>query len=143
MDTARQEGTYGATTGAEAAKSIGAEAQSAVNEAAGAIKEKARDAAEEAKAKGVDQIAGVTRAVHSAADELGRELPQAAGFIHSAADKLEDASARLRDKSVEDLVTTFNNFTRRQPAVAFAGAVLAGFALSRFLKSSARPDMQR
>jgi len=30
---------------------------------------------------------------------------------------------------------TFGRFARRQPAAAFAGSVLAGFALSRFLKS--------
>ncbi|HEX5509302.1 MAG TPA: hypothetical protein VFX37_12430 [Pseudolabrys sp.] len=137
MDTMRQEGTYGAAESPEAKSDIAAGAQNAMNEATGAIKEKARGAAEDAKAKGADQIAGMTRAVHGAADQLGEELPKAAGLIHAAAEKLEGASANLREKSVEDLVEGFTNFTRRQPAVAFAGAVLAGFALSRFLKSSA------
>jgi hypothetical protein len=104
---------------------------------AGGVEDEIVDAADEAKARGGDQVAGVSRAVHSAADELGRELPQAAGYIHSVADGLESASSALRERSVEDLVSTFNNFARRQPAAAFAGSVLAGFALSRFLKSSA------
>ena len=108
------------------------------------VKEEIVEAADEAKAKGVDQMAGVSRAVHGAADELGRELPQAASYIHSVADRLEDASSALRERSVEDLVSSFNNFARRQPAAAFAGSVLAGFALSRFLKSSApRPESRR
>jgi uncharacterized phage infection (PIP) family protein YhgE len=101
------------------------------------VKDEIVEAADQAKTKGVDQLAGVSRAVHSAADELGRELPQAADYIHSAADRLENASAALRERSLDDLVSTFNNFARRQPAVAFAGSVLAGLALSRFLKSSA------
>jgi hypothetical protein len=31
-----------------------------------------------------------------------------------------------------------SDFARRQPAVFFAGAIAAGFALSRFAKSSAK-----
>ncbi len=105
------------------------------------VEDQTVEAADEAKVKGVDQMAGVSRAVHGAADELGRELPQAAGYIHSVADRLERASSALRERSVEDLVSTFGSFARRQPAAAFAGSMLAGFALSRFLKSSApRPE---
>jgi hypothetical protein len=107
------------------------------------VKDEIVEGADEAKAKSVDQMAGVSRAVHSAADELGRELPRAAGYIHSVADGLENASSALRERSVEDLVSTFNGFARRQPAAAFAGSVLAGFALSRFLRSSAPRSEQR
>lgn len=110
---------------------------------ASGVKDEIVEAADEAKAKGVDQIAGVSRAVHGAADELSRELPQAAGYIHAVADRLEGATSALRERSVEDLVSTFNGFARRQPATAFAGSVLAGFALSRFLKSSAPRTEQR
>jgi hypothetical protein len=101
------------------------------------VKDQVVEAADEAKTKGVDQIAGVSRAVRGAADELGRELPQAADYIHSVADRLDGASSALRERSIEDLVSTLNSFARRQPAVAFTGSVLAGFGISRFLKSSA------
>ena len=108
------------------------------------VKDDMVETADEAKTKGVDQMGGVSRAVHGAADQLGRELPQAAGYIHSVADKLESASSTLRERSTEDLVSDFNSFARRQPAAAFAGSVLAGFALSRFLKSSApRPENRK
>jgi hypothetical protein len=107
------------------------------------VRDKFGETADEAKSKGTEQISGVGRAVHGAADELGRELPQAAGYIHAMADKLEGASSALREHSVEDLVSSFNGFARRQPAAAFAGSVLAGFALSRFLKSSASSSEDR
>ena len=110
---------------------------------AGGVKDRAVDAAEDAKTKGVDQMAGVAGAVHGAADELSRELPQAAGYIHSVADRLESASSALRERSLEDLMSSLNHFARRQPAAAFAGSVLAGFALSRFLKSSAAQPENR
>jgi hypothetical protein len=118
------------------ASDLGHEAQDALRDAGNTIKDQARQAAEDAKAAGSAQIAGVSRAVHKAADELSRELPQAAGFIHAAAEKLDEASSALRSRSVEDLMSGVNAFARRQPAAAFAGSVLAGFALARFFKSS-------
>jgi len=112
------------------------EITSAAREAAGQAVEETRDFAEQKKDAGADNMARLGEAVHGAADELGRELPQAAGFIHSAADTLQGAASSLRERSIEDMVDGFRDFARRQPAAAFAGSVLAGFALARFLKSS-------
>jgi uncharacterized phage infection (PIP) family protein YhgE len=109
-------------------------------QAAGAVIGEARDLAEERKAAAADNVVRLSRAVHDAADQLGGELPQAAGYIHSAADRLQSASKTLRERSVEDMVGDFSDFARRQPVAALAGAVLAGFALARFLKSSQSPD---
>jgi hypothetical protein len=93
--------------------------------------------AEEQKTAGAERIEAVGRAVHGAADQLGKEVPQAAPYIHSAAETLEGAASWLQGRSVDEFVTGFNRFARQQPAAAFAGSVLAGFALARFLKSSA------
>jgi hypothetical protein len=116
---------------------VGADVKHTLREVAGTIKDEAREAADRAKDSSVDRISGVSRAVHDAAQQLEQEMPQAAGFIHSAAERLEGASSALRERSIEDLASSFGNFARRQPAAAFAGSMLAGFALSRFLKSSA------
>jgi hypothetical protein len=48
------------------------------------------EVADEAKSNGIDQISGVGRAVHSAAEELGRELPQAAGAAMIATGEIID-----------------------------------------------------
>lgn len=103
-----------------------------------AVKNQARGVAEEQKTVGAERIGSLGKAMHNAADELGREVPGAAGYIHSAADRLETASSALRERDVDELVNGVSAFMRRQPATTFAGAVLAGFALSRFLKSSGR-----
>jgi hypothetical protein len=118
------------------ASSAAEEAKTALDAASGTAKERARRIAEQQKQVGADQIGGVARAVHRAAREIEQELPHAAGFIHDAAAKLEGAAASLRERSVDDLIRSLNNFARSQPAALFGGAVLAGFALSRFLKSS-------
>jgi uncharacterized phage infection (PIP) family protein YhgE len=136
MEQTRHESAAGEKTAKAAGQQFGEDIGNTLKDTAGAAADGARQAAGNAKAEGADQIAGISRAVHGAADELGKELPQTAGFIHSAAEKLESASSALSNHSVEELVSGFNNFARRQPAAAFAASVLAGFALSRFLKSS-------
>jgi hypothetical protein len=79
----------------------------------------------------------IARAVHRAATELQSQLPTAAEHIRIAANKLDEASAALETRSFEELTDTFRRFGRQQPIVFFGAATLAGFALSRFLKSSA------
>ena len=111
-------------------------AEAIKDQAAEALRSTANDFAEAGKAQGAEHIDRLGRAVHGAADELGREIPQAASYVHSAADGIESAAAQLRDRSVEDLISAFNRFARQQPVAAFAGAALAGFVLSRFIKSS-------
>jgi hypothetical protein len=119
-----------------AAASLASDAKDHLAEAAAPLRENARKMAEEQKEAGADRLAEFGHAVHGAASGLERELPQAARLVHSAADNIQSASSRLRERSIDDLVQMYDAFARRQPAAAFAGAVLAGFALSRFLKSS-------
>ncbi|MFG3598361.1 hypothetical protein [Bradyrhizobium sp. RDI18] len=105
-------------------------------QAADAIAE-AEQAAERKKQTGANHVDEMAKAVHGAADELGQQLPKAAEFVHAAASRLEEGAGALRRRSVEDLMRTLNDFGRKEPLAIFGGAVLAGFAISRFLKSSA------
>lgn len=99
--------------------------------------ERARSFAERQKDLGAEQIGGVARAIHTAAREFETELPQMAKAVHDAAARLDSASTSLRDRSAAELIAAFNGFARSQPAALFGVAVLAGFAASRFLKSTA------
>jgi hypothetical protein len=71
-----------------------------------------------------------------AADNLDQDAPQLAGLVRSAADRAEEFSQDLRDQSVGDLIRTASDFTRKQPALVFGLASLAGFLAFRVLKSS-------
>lgn len=103
------------------------------------VTDKARELAEEQKQAGAERLGGVARAVHQAADQLEKDLPpEAAQYVHQAADGIERVSSAIRDRSIGDLVDDLNDFARRQPVAFFGGAILAGFVLSRFLKSSAQ-----
>ncbi len=132
----RDRATATAGENAQDFSAMAGEMTSVAREAAGHVADETRDFADRQKQAGADNMARLGEVVHGAADQLGRELPQAAGFIHSAADTLQSAASSMRERPIEDLVAGFRDFARRQPAAAFAGSVLAGFALARFLKSS-------
>lgn len=88
---------------------------------------------------GADTVAQFATATRKAADELGSGAPQAARFVRGFADRLEDYAETLRDKSVEELATAASDYTRRQPALVFGVAALAGFlAVRTFKNASAR-----
>jgi len=144
MDTTqeRERTSERARNGAQDFAAAADDMKSTARDAAGHLIDEARDFAEERKAAGADNVARLGHAVHGAADQLANELPQAAGFIHSAAETLQGAASGLRERSIEDMAAGFSSFARRQPAAAFAGSVLAGFALARFLKSSS-PRQER
>ena len=96
-----------------------------------------RSVPEQQKRAGAEQLGSVARAVHGAAGELERQLPHAARYVHDAADRLDNAATALRERNVDDILRSVTQFARSQPATFFGSAVFAGFALSRFLKSSA------
>jgi hypothetical protein len=112
------------------------QARGRLGEAVEATKAKARDVAEQQKRAGAGRLDTLANAVQSAAKNIEPDMPQAAGYMHDTADRLAGMSSALRERSVEDLVGQFGEFARKQPALLFGGALLAGIALSRFLKSS-------
>jgi hypothetical protein len=137
-------GTYGVSgggphaAGGSEALSLGGATRAHVKEAVQPITATAKEVAEQQKVAGAEVISGVAQAVHRAADELATQLPAATGYVHEAADRLERASSALRERSVDDLIGSVDRFARQQPVAFFGTAVLAGLAVSRFLKSSRR-----
>ncbi|HEV2956739.1 MAG TPA: hypothetical protein VGX95_11530 [Xanthobacteraceae bacterium] len=118
------------------AASLAERARTRLGAAVEPIKDKAKELAETHKQSSAEKIGGVAATVRHAADDLERDLPRTAGYIHQAADTMERASAALKERSVDELIGSLEQFARNQPAAFFGAAVLAGFALSRFIKSS-------
>jgi uncharacterized phage infection (PIP) family protein YhgE len=112
-------------------------AKSDFAQAAETAKAEARRIASQQKAAGADRLGEVAGAVHGAARSLEAGMPQMASYVHDAAVRLEDAAKTLRQRNVDDLMSEIGRFARSQPALFFGGAMLAGFALTRFLRSSA------
>lgn len=114
-----------------------ADVKAEVSGIAEAVQDRAAGFAEEQKRAGADQAEGLARAVHRAADELQGSSPQLAHYVREAADSTGQLAEALRNRSVGDLVGGVEDFARRQPVAFFGATVLAGFALARFVKSSA------
>ena len=136
----------------ETKEQVGQQASSVLDEAkaqgagiADAARERAEDLAEEGKAASAERAHGLAEAVRHVADDLEGTSPEIARHVRAAAESVEGVSAALRDRSVGDLISEVGNFARRQPGAFFGAAMVAGFALSRFAKSSAdaSPGMSR
>jgi ElaB/YqjD/DUF883 family membrane-anchored ribosome-binding protein len=131
---------------------IAAAASAAISQASDAARDagtKARYAASEAASNMSGQFKELLdRQISSArhaADDIANESPFAAGVVRTVADRVEGYADEFKDRTVEELVQTASDFTRRQPALVFGLAALAGFFMFRTLKSTpsiAAPPIQ-
>jgi hypothetical protein len=111
---------------------------SQASELAGNIGSELTQTADEQKGRGADAMRGFAKALHGAADDLDGQSPGVARYARKAAESVESLSDTVRSRSVNDLVVAAKDTARAHPTAFFVGAVAAGFALSRFFKSSAR-----
>jgi hypothetical protein len=134
---------YNAETHPEIEKttdSVMTAAKDAVGELAEPLKEKALEVASEKKDAGADQLQLLARAMQGASEAVQGDVPYVAGYIKSLSGSLEKVSADIRERDLDELGQTMTDFAKRNPALVFGGAILAGLALSRFLKSSSAPS---
>jgi uncharacterized phage infection (PIP) family protein YhgE len=129
--TASEEVNDQIKTGVEAARER-------ATEVTDSIKHQARDAAEQQKEAGADQISGIAQAADAAADKLQDQIPLASEYIRDLARRMETAASSLRERNIDELLQQATDFGRKQPAMLFAGALLTGVALARFAKSSSK-----
>lgn len=130
-------GTGGAASGTKAVRQAGEKLK-------GATKQLAEDAKERGKGVMSEQIRHVAapvheiaRAMHNTANSLESENSrQLSQYAHLAAERIDEFATRLEAADVDEFIGRMSDYARQHPAVFFGGAVAAGFALSRFLKSS-------
>jgi hypothetical protein len=112
-------------------------------DAAETARDKASEFAERGKTAGAGRMEGFARAARRAADDLQEESPEIAGYVRQAASGLQQAASSVRSRSVGEVMDMVEDFARRQPTAYFGSAVLAGFVLSRFVKSRADRPQRR
>jgi gas vesicle protein len=89
---------------------------------------------------GVETLGGLARSVKRAAQDLEQDSPQTANLVRTVASRVDGFADGLRSQSIEDLWNSAASFTRRQPALVFGLAALAGFFVLRTVKSSPTVD---
>lgn len=121
LDTARSAAAEAGLDPAKLAQDVGA---------------KLKDAAESQKHAGAEKVMGVARAIRNAAGDIERESPDMARYVRSAASSIESFTRDVDDRSVDDLGQAVVDMARRSPGLFFAGSMIAGFALFRFLNAA-------
>ena len=89
------------------------------------------------KNAGAEYVGSLADTLRRAAREFDRDLPIAGVYIRKAASQVEGAADSIKTGNFNDLVRGAQSFARRQPTAFLGMAVLAGFGVVRFLKSSA------
>ena len=118
-----------------AAAAEGAKAQAAG--LAGTAKSQVHGVVDEQKNFAAERVGGVARVARRAAEQLEGELPLAASYVREAGDGIDEIAGAIRGQNVEELLAALEDFAEQRPATAFVISMLAGFALARFVKSSA------
>jgi 16S rRNA G966 N2-methylase RsmD len=85
---------------------------------------------------GADMAGRLARSARSVAADLDHEAPQVAGVVRGIADRIDDYAEGLRGQSVDQLVSTAADFTRRQPALVLGLAALTGFFAVRVVMAA-------
>lgn len=125
------------------------QAEEAVHRAASDLSEKASELAEDAKEAALDKAEEAKSGIGESAKALGAAIRTAGDRLAEsdqvvasklaleAAGSLERLSEALGSKSLENMVADVRGLARDNPGGVFVGALLAGLALGRVLKTSA------
>lgn len=123
----------------DAAQSATRTASKAASEAASTITDQVKELLDSQLASGVEMVGHLGSSAKRAAADLDRNAPQLAGLVRGVGDRIESYADDMRDQSVEELFRSASNFTKRQPALVFGLAALAGFFAFRTIKSTPLP----
>ena len=105
--------------------------------AAGDMRHRARSAAMDQKNVAASRMEGIAHALRTASDDLQTQgHATLAEYSRHGAEGLESMAESLGRRDVDDLVGSVEDFARARPVAFLGGAVVAGFALARFMKSS-------
>jgi hypothetical protein len=122
---------------ADALKAHASDFAEAAKDVASQATDKMKDAVSDRKSSGAEYVGTLADTMRRAAHEFDTDLPMAGTFIRKAAEQVDGVSEGIRNGNLNDLVRNAQSFARRQPTAFLGIAVLAGFGVVRFLKSSA------
>lgn len=114
-----------AGTAKETARSIATDARAELDARVNAKKEQAGEG-----------LSSVADALRGTRDELRERSPMIGEYTEQAAQRLEELSALIREKSTSELIGDVERAARREPLLFFGGTFLAGVLFARFLKSA-------
>ena len=118
------------------ARDTGAKAKQAVSDTASTVNEQVRGMLDKQIGNSWSVAGQVASSFKLAAQDLEQKSPFAANLVRNFADKVEGYAEDFQDQTVEQVVRSASDFTRRQPALVFGLAALAGFLIFRTMKTA-------
>ncbi len=126
-----------AAASSETIKDQASEFVDAAKDVASQATDKLKQTVDSQKSAGADYVGSLAGTIRRAAKEFDGDLPIAGTYIRKAASQVEGVADTIRTGNFKDFVRGTQSFARRQPTAFLGMAVLAGFGVVRFLKSSA------
>jgi hypothetical protein len=126
-----------AGSSAEALKGHASDFLDSAKDMASQTTDKLKQTVDGQKIAGAEYVGSLANTMRRAAREFDGDLPIAGTYIRKAASQVEGMSESIKTGNLNDLVRGAQSFARRQPTAFLGMAVLAGFGVVRFLKSSA------
>jgi hypothetical protein len=126
-----------AGSSSDAIKDQASEFVDAAKDVASQATDKLKQGVDGQKKAGAEYVGSLADTMRRAAREFDGDLPIAGVYIRKAASQIEGVSDSIKTGNFKDLVRGAQSFARRQPTAFLGMAVLAGFGVVRFLKSSA------
>ena len=120
----------------ETASDAGEKAKRAATEAASTMSDHVMGLLNDQLGVGAQSAINFAGSMRVAANELEQENPMLAGLVRGFAQNVDQYADQLEDRSVDQLVQSASDFTRRQPALTFGLAALAGFFAFRMFKNA-------
>ena len=121
------------------------QAKHAASATASNVRQNVKDLLDRQIGSGADLAGHFANSVRLAADDLAKESPMVAGFVRSFANTMDGYAEGLQEQTFDQLARTASDFTRREPALVFGLAAVAGFFVFRTIKSAqptASPPIQ-
>ena len=118
------------------ARDAGEKAKRAASDTASSMTDSVVGLLNERIGSGAEAAGRLAKAMRLAADDLSKESPLLAGVVRTAAGNFDYHASRMENQTVDQLTKTASDYTRRQPALVFGMAALAGFFAFRTFKNA-------
>ena len=118
------------------ARDAGEKAKRAAADAASTMSGQVRGILNDQLGVGAQSANRLAKSLRLAADDLARENPMLASLVRGFSHNVDNYAERLEGQTVEQLTQSASDFTRRQPALMFGLAAVAGFFAFRTFKNA-------
>jgi hypothetical protein len=118
------------------ARDAGARAKRAASDTASTMTDSVMGLLNEQIGSGATSAGRLADAMRVAAGDLSRESPLLASVVRTLAGNVDGYAERLQNQTVEQLTKTASDYTRRQPALVFGLAAVAGFFAFRTFRNA-------